>query len=184
MEIIINPILKRIASITARPVIFAIDGPCGSGKSTLAAELAARIDCNIIRADDFFLPPEAEGSDINCDVARLGTLLANVRGGGGETLTYDKYDCASGQTIPISITRKPVTAVEGSYSACPALRGYLDFFVFLDIARDRQLERLKIRDPDKLGRFVAEWIPLEDNYFEGCGTRQTAKEQPNLYFEI
>ena len=180
MESIINPILRRIASIAGRPVIFGIDGPCGSGKSTLAAALAARIDCNIIRADDFFLPPAAERGDINCDTERLGAVLADIRSGGG-TLTYDKYDCASGQMLPIRIAAKPVTVVEGSYSACPALRGQLDFFVFLDIARDKQLERLKVRDPDKFGRFVAEWIPAEEGYFEKYQIRQFAQKQPNMY---
>ena len=36
----------------------------------------------------------------------------------------------------------------------------------LEISRDEQLLRLKKRDPSKLDRFINEWLPMEEKYFE------------------
>ena len=179
----LKTVLNRIHS-SQKPLIFAIDGPCGAGKSTLAAEIAAAIDCNIIRADDFFLPPEAPRGDINCNIARLESALKELSAArGNEQVTYGRYDCRSGQTVDITVTPKPVTVVEGAYCACPDLRRYYGFFVFLDIPGQKQSERLKLRNPRMYDRFVTEWIPLEDAYFEKYGIREMAKQQPNLYFK-
>src|SRR5699024_12651195 len=53
-------LVRRVEELLARQgrVLAAIDGRCGSGKSTLAALLAARWDCTLVHADDFFLRPE------------------------------------------------------------------------------------------------------------------------------
>ena len=38
--------------------------------------------------------------------------------------------------------------------------------VFVEISPEKQLARIKERNPDKLQRFVEEWIPMENRYFE------------------
>jgi len=163
-------LLNKIRT-SPKPLTFAIDGPCGGGKSTLARELATGIDCTVVSADDFFLP----GGEINLDVERLEreVLLSS-----GETLTYHKYNCATGQMTPITTDRKPVTIIEGSYSA---ILKPIDFFVFLDVDRQEQLQRLQQRNPDKYNRFATEWIPKENAYFDKYAIREKAKQKPNIY---
>ena len=53
-------LVRRVEALRCREgrAFVAIDGRCGSGKSTLAALLAARFDCTLVHADDFFLRPE------------------------------------------------------------------------------------------------------------------------------
>ena len=47
--------IQDILTQKGRAVV-AIDGRCGSGKTTVAALLAARLDCTVLHADDFFGP--------------------------------------------------------------------------------------------------------------------------------
>ena len=76
--------------------------------------------------------------------------------------------------------QKAVERVEGSYALHPALRDAYDLRVFLDIDAQRQSERiLKRNGPEMHKRFINEWIPLENAYFDGLNVRQTA----NLAFD-
>ena len=64
--------------------------------------------------------------------------------------------------------KQPVQLIEGVYSLHPSLRGGYDLCVMLDINSALQRQRIQARNPDKLERFLNEWIPLENNYFEAC----------------
>lgn len=56
----------------------------------------------------------------------------------------------------------------------PDLRGYYDCMICLAITPAGQLRRLEQRNPSMLRRFVDEWIPLENRYFEETGTESAA----------
>ena len=63
--------------------------------------------------------------------------------------------------------KKSIIIIEGVYSLHPNLVKYYDKKVFLDIDRTSQLIRIELRSgADMLKRFVTEWIPLEDTYFD------------------
>lgn len=163
-----------------------IDGMCGSGKTTLAALIAQIYDCNVFHADDFFLPaalrtPEryAEpGGNIHWE-RLLEEVLTPVRE--GLPVYYRRFDCAS-MTLPASgerIDPKRLSVVEGSYALHPRLRGAYDLTVFLRVDRGEQLRRILRRNgPEQLKVFQEKWIPLEELYFDACGT----EDQCDLVF--
>lgn len=161
-------------------VLVAIDGPCASGKTTLAATVNKRFGGNVLHMDDFFLRPEQRTPERlaepggNVDRERFETeVLAPLFA--GKTAQYRPWDCHSGD-FAASRTVEParLTIVEGSYSMHPDLRGYYDFMICLAIDPAEQLHRLESRNPRMLRRFVDEWIPLENRYFEATDVRTAA----------
>lgn len=178
----VGPAISRIETLLAgrERVFVAIDGPCASGKTTLAQTLNRRFGGNVLHMDDFFLRPEQRTSERlaepggNVDRERfesevLGPLCA------GHAVRYRPWDChAGGFSDPHAVEPARVTIVEGSYSMHPALRGYYDCMICLAIAPAEQLRRLEARNPRMLQRFVDEWIPLENRYFEATGIRTAA----------
>lgn len=161
-------------------VLVAIDGPCASGKTMLAATVNKRFGGNVLHMDDFFLRPEQRTPERfaqlggNVDRERFETeVLAPLFA--GKTVQYRPWDCHSGD-FAVSRTVEParLTIVEGSYSMHPDLRGYYDCMICLAITPAEQLRRLEQRNPRMLRRFVDEWIPLENRYFEETGTESAA----------
>lgn len=165
----------KIDSLAKRKdtVLIAIDGNCGSGKTSLAAFIKRVYDCNVFHMDDFFLKPELKTKERlnepggNVDYVRfkeevMDGLLS------GESFKYRKYDC---QTMTlgewINVDKKKINIIEGSYSMHPTLVESYDLKVFLYVDEEIQLDRiLKRNGPVKLKRFINEWIPLENKYFE------------------
>ena len=151
--------------------VIAIDGRCGSGKTTLAGRLAARWDCTLLHADDFFLRPEQRTSARlaqpggNFDRERfyaeaLAPLLA------GRDALYRPYDCHTGcLRPPVPAPLRPVILIEGSYCCHPDLWGCYDLHVFVTAPLDIRLARLARRPGVDLAAFRTRWIPLEEAYF-------------------
>jgi uridine kinase len=154
-------------------VTVAIDGHSGAGKSTLAAQLKGVYDCNVFHMDDFFLPPQLRtrerlaeaGGNVHYERFR-DQIIAGISA--GREFSYQPYDCRQGglkSAIPVTPTR--LNVVEGVYSLHPALFGSYQLRVFLTIDRERQLQRIAARSgAAMLQRFIQEWIPLEDYYFQ------------------
>lgn len=159
-------------------VVLAIDGPCASGKSTLGAEICARVDGNLFHMDDYFLRPDQRTKERleevggNVDRERfLAEVLLGIRR--GREFSYRPYNCKTGM-IEQRVTVKPKkwNIVEGAYSLHPELSPYYDFRVFLEVDKGEQsLRILKRNGPDMHQRFLSEWIPLENRYFEAMGIR-------------
>ncbi len=168
-------ITDRIDDLLAEKerVIVAIDGPCASGKSTLAKALSQIYDCNLIHMDDFFLRPQQRTAQ---RLAQIGGNLDRERFWDEvmtplirfEEFSYRPYVCSLGELgNPIFVPRKKLYIIEGSYSQHPFFgRSAYQLRVFLEIDPEKQKERLAARDPQKLERFIAEWIPKEASYFE------------------
>ena len=109
--------------------VIAIDGRCGSGKTTLAGLLAARWDCTLLHADDFFLRPEQRtparlaqpGGNFDRErfyAEALAPLLA------GRDALYRPYDCHAGcLQPPVAAPLRPVILAEWSYCCHPDLWG-------------------------------------------------------------
>ena len=61
---------------------------------------------------------------------------------------------------------KQLNIIEGSYSLHPTLSDSYDLKVFLTIDSELQSKRILNRNgPEKHKRFISEWIPLENHYF-------------------
>lgn len=175
-------VIERIERVfTEREHVFvAIDGPCASGKTTLASLLQRRFDGNVLHMDDFFLRPEQRtperfaepGGNVDRERFEEEVLAPLVA---GNIVQYRPWDCHTGDfAASHSVEPARLMIVEGSYSMHPALREYYDLMICLMIDSNEQLRRLEARNPRMLQRFIDEWIPLENRYFEQTGTRAIA----------
>lgn len=166
---------SRIDALLARKgrALIAIDGPCASGKTTLAARLAKRYGAQVLHMDDFFLQPHQRtaeryaqpGGNVDHERFLSEVLLPLSR---GEAFDYRRFDCGR-MALQQGVRMQPgaVTVVEGSYSLHPELAPYYDLRVLLTVDPQRQSARILARDgEEKHARFVREWIPLENRYFE------------------
>jgi uridine kinase len=153
--------------------LVAIDGNSGAGKSSLAGLLASAYDCNLFHMDDFFLQPEqrtperldAPGGNVDYERFKL-EVLDNLNNGG--EFSYRKYICRTGSfSDPVQVTPKKINIIEGSYSCHPFLSEAYHLKIFLKATPQIQRERiLKRNGPQMLRRFLNEWIPMENKYFE------------------
>jgi len=155
-------------------VVVAIDGNSTAGKSTLASLLKDSRSCNVISMDHFFLRPEQRiperlsqpGGNIDYErfLDQVITPLST-----GESFVYFPYDCKLDKPgDPVNITSNPLTVIEGVYSMHPkfSTTGIYDISVFLHIDKGEQNSRLLSRNPQLYDRFINEWIPMENKYFD------------------
>lgn len=157
-----------------------IDGRCAAGKSTLGALLQRVYGANLLHMDDYFLPIERKTPERmaepggNVDHERAFSEIFSQSA--GSTILFRPFDCRT-QTLgaPVRIEPKPLTVVEGSYALHPSLRNGCDLKVFLDIDAERQSARILARNGSEMhARFVNEWIPLENAYFDALSIRDQA----------
>lgn len=153
--------------------IISIDGSSASGKTTLANNLATLLNGEVVHCDDFFLPPELRTE------ARLNEIGGNIHYerlksdvidnlGKKKAISYKAFDCS---TCTLKNTRflmnKKFIIVEGAYSSHPYFESYADFKIFMKIQKEKQEMRILVRNGDELlKRFINEWIPKENAYFE------------------
>ena len=165
------------------PLFVSIDGRCGGGKSTLAQCLKNRLEIpvNVLHMDDFFLPPEKRTPQRlslpggNMDLERCARELLGPLSRGKPGLLRP-FDCHSGTFLPeTQVPPRPLTILEGTYSAHPELAAYPQLKLFLTCSPKVQLARLERREgPERLKAFRETWIPREEAYFkafrvpEGC----------------
>ena len=160
--------------------LLAIDGHSASGKSTLAKLLSEAKGYPVISMDEFFLQPhqrtEQRSAEIggNIDYERFyQEVVLNIK---QTMITYQIFDCScmrltDKKTIDIS----KGLIIEGCYSHHPYFKEYMDHKVFLSINRETQIARILKRNGEKmLQRFVNEWIPKEDLYFETFQIKEKA----------
>lgn len=158
----------------SRPFVVAIDGMSGSGKSTLGNLLhAAFPESNLFHMDDYFLQPyqrtkmrlnEVGG---NVDYERFQSeILSHLTERNG--LGYHVYDCRSRTLGPeIWAEWKPLVIIEGAYSQHPYFGNVYDFCIFCEVTEEEQRKRILERSgAEMLERFLNEWIPKENQYFE------------------
>ncbi|MBR3358703.1 MAG: hypothetical protein IKG46_12870 [Solobacterium sp.] len=172
-------LLKQIREAEG-PLRIAVDGRCASGKSTFAARLAEMTGADVLHMDDFFLRPEQRSEERyrtpggNVDHERfLEQVLVPLSE--GREYTYQPFDCRI-MELGTAEVRRPsrITITEGSYSLHPLLKDYYDIKVFLTVQQETQIERIRKRNPDKVQRFIREWIPYEELYFREFDTENQA----------
>ena len=163
-------------------ILMVIEGMCGSGKSTLGEALIKKYDCNLFHMDDFFLQPYPRTPERlaeiggNVDYERFAKeVLKPLQD--GETFAYGVFDCSRQEIgYKVQVPYKRLNIVEGAYSTHPYLADRYDLAIFLEIDEELQHKRLLKRNgPERLKRFIAEWIPKELAYFEKFGIRNKCK---------
>ena len=171
--------IKEATEMSELPIVIAVDGPCASGKSTVASLLSYMFDADVIKADDFFLPPEKKTperlSEPGGNIDRERFECEIIRGiMSGEAFTYRAYSCFDGSFSEKAVSGGKNIIVEGSYSMRPEFRKAYDICLYSDAAPEICIERLRVRNPEKLNRFIEEWIPLETEYFDFFGIKEAA----------
>ena len=156
-------------------IIVAIDGNAAAGKSTLAATLKTIYSCNVIPMDHFFLSPKQRTTERlsqpggNIDYDRfIGHIITPLKT--GESFVYSPYDCKLDKPgEPVTIDKNLLTVIEGVYSMHPLFSdefSLYDITVFLSIDEAEQRRRLYLRNKHLYNRFISEWIPMENKFFE------------------
>ncbi len=162
------------ALLEKKRVTVAIEGYSASGKSTLGDILTKVYDCNLFHMDDFFLqshqrtPERFEEIGGNVDYERfLAEVLEPLKT--DVPFSYRVFDCsemALGKAVHVE--PKKLNIVEGAYSMHPYFGDAYDVSAFIHITPDTQKMRILERNgKNMLRRFIDEWIPLEEKYFEG-----------------
>lgn len=165
-----------------QPIIIAIDGMSGSGKTTLGEFLHKHFsDSNLFHMDDYFLQPHQRtaqrlseiGGNVDYERFKLEILdhLADRAG-----LTYRIYNCKSQMLGPKTpIPWKPLVIIEGAYSHHPYFEDPYSLRIFCSIHIDQQIERIQKRNGTvMLERFLNEWIPKENLYFQTFHIKEKA----------
>lgn len=187
MKETVKAIIDKIEKFNLDRCIVAIDGRCASGKSTLAKELSDKLDCSVVYMDDFFLRPEQRTEKRlseaggNIDYERfLDEIVKPVKR--GMDFSYRPFDChLLGFKEAVKVDLKSVILIEGSYSCHPKFDDIYDLKIFLDVDKQKQLERIEKRNgKNQLSIFQSRWIPLEEKYFEEFHI----KEKCNMCFEL
>lgn len=157
----------------------AIDGVCGGGKSTLGQALAERYGCNLFHMDDFFLRPEQRTPERyaqpggNVDYERFrAEVLEHLNDKDG--LTYRPFDCSRMELdVPRTVPYSRLNIIEGSYSCHPYFGDIYQVRFFVELSPEEQKARIRARNgEEKYRRFVNEWIPMENSYFETYRIRE------------
>ena len=155
-----------------KQVFVAIDGNSAAGKSSLSMLLKSVYSCNVFSMDDFFLrpcqrtPERLSEPGGNVDYERfekeiIGALQSGI------PFTYQAYDCQSRElSEPRAIAPNRLNVIEGVYCLHPRLFSTYDIKVFLSLDAAEQRNRLAKRNISLYDRFMDEWIPMENNYFE------------------
>lgn len=180
-----STILTEIRRLLAEKecVLVAIEGCCTAGKTTLSQLLEQEFDCNVFHMDDFFLQnhqrtPErfAEaGGNVDYERFREEVLLPL---GQGEAVSFQPFDCRSRQLKKaVSIPRKQLNIIEGTYSCHPYFGAPYDLRIFLTVSPETQRKRILER-PEFLHRaFFESWIPMEHTYFSTFSIRESCHIQ-------
>jgi para-aminobenzoate synthetase len=174
----------RVSSVTAHPLVVAIDGHSGSGKSTVAEAVAEAIGAVIIPCDDFFAAsvsavewdrrtPEQRAADA-IDWRRLKREGIEPLRRGCPSRWY-AFDLLAGprrdgtypmRTTPTERAPKPVVLLDGAYSARPELADVLDLTVLVEAAATTRQARLAAREAAHfLRQWHARWDLAEEYYF-------------------
>ena len=176
-----SEIFRRIDSLLELPevVLVAIDGNCGAGKSTLASLINNVYDSNIFHMDDFFLQPYQKTDERleevggNVDYVRFHQeVISGIQS--KCKFSYQIYDCKDRSlSKTVLVTPKKLNIIEGAYSMHPTLIDNYKLKIFLQI--DPQEQRLRILRRNGISlqqRFLNEWIPLENQYFDEMKIRE------------
>jgi len=160
-----------------RRVIVGIDGRAGAGKTTLAKILTSVYKGSFVSMDDFYLPfsmrseerMSKPGGHIHFE--RFNEQVYKPLKAGAMELNYEKYNCQTGESIPVSASlNERLVVVEGSYSVHPWIRDLYSHTVFLDISEKSQKKRLiKRNGPEGYEIMRDKWILYENRYHKAYG---------------
>ena len=102
----------------------------------------------------------------------MWTMSGSKKRSSGESkaaaFEYQVYSCSmKAMERTVHVTPKKLNIVEGSYSMHPTLSEHYDLSIFLAVDAEEQSRRILDRNgPGMHRRFMEEWVPKENRYFE------------------
>ncbi|MBQ2891449.1 MAG: hypothetical protein IJE45_00995 [Bacilli bacterium] len=163
--------LDNYLSLLPNKTIISLEGRCASGKSTITSKLKHKY--TVIPIDDFFLPINLKtkerlneiGGNINYElVKKMLVELKQALKRNLEVFSYSAFDCSKQEYYTKEIILKDKVILEGVYSASIYFRELIDKIAYLYVDKETQLKRINNRSLKE--KFINEWIPLEEKYFE------------------
>ncbi|MBO5788519.1 MAG: hypothetical protein J6R42_01080 [Clostridia bacterium] len=163
-------------------IVVAIDGIAGGGKSTLAQKIAEVLPgCEVIHMDDFYLhmsqrTPERMaqiGGHMNYERFTHQVAMPLWK---GLVPVYQVFDCKT-QRITRTVECKKdanIYLIEGTYSTHPEIPDIYDLRIFVETDHDLRLARIleRVGNGAVYDRYLGEWIPREQAYFEAFMTKE------------
>lgn len=161
--------------------VIAIEGNSGAGKSTLAHLISEVYGYPIIHMDDFFLQKHQRSENRKCEIGGnidyerfYEEVVVPITQ--KKSIHYQIFDCqAMSFNDKKEILFDTSIIVEGCYSMHPYFNDYAELKIFLSISKDLQIKRILKRNGEHmLSRFIDEWIPKENVYFDEFKIRDKA----------
>lgn len=145
--------------------IVSLEGKCASGKTTISSNLS---NITVIDIDDFFLSKKMKSVERlneiggNIDYLLLEECLKKIEV--GKLIKYKVFDCSKQEYYYKETFINNTVLLCGVYSYHQHIRKYINKLIYLLVDKDTQDKRLKER-PNYV-RFVNEWVPLEEKYYD------------------
>lgn len=157
--------------------LICVEGPCASGKTTFSNVLHELFSLSVFHMDDYFLqsfqrvPKRLEEIGGNVDYERVKKEIFDPWSK-KRNIVCQKYNCQTSKLEkPIHVPYKDIMVIEGSYSCHPCFKEFDTKKIWIDLDSEEQIKRLEKRSKNLLERFIKEWIPKENAYFEKFNIR-------------
>jgi uridine kinase len=157
--------LFDLCKTVPRPII-AIDGPAGAGKTTLADHLSTamslRYKTTTIHMDSLY-----NGWDHPFDHNLTDSLLTAATSHKRATaFSLPRYDWTNHRYVSgEAIAQSELLILEGVGSSQIALRPYLAATIWIEIDREKGLERVLLRDGDSISQEMKQWLREQEQHF-------------------
>lgn len=91
----------------------------------------------------------------------------------GQTVLYHPLDCKT-MSYKAQVTEQPhmLNIIEGAYCQHSYFGDIYDLRIFMVVGAEEQKLRVKARDPWLYGRYIKEWIPMENSYSSFFGIKE------------
>ncbi len=161
-------------TVSARPLLIAIDGLSGAGKTTLTNELAvllrAHCSVNVFHLEDVYPGWDGLRQGMDHYVRDVLTPLHT-----GQVAEWRAWDWEAGDDGPARYT-EPVDVVllEGVGAACSAARPLLDAVVWIEAAEDLRCRMALARDGDTYAPFWDRWAAQEEQWLSADDVTEDA----------
>lgn len=155
-------VIARVEALPAnRTTWVGIDGPGGAGKSTLAADIAVAVPRAVIICADDFSGPHVSKWDWDRFRAQVLLPLRDGRPGRYQRWDWDRDQGAEWHDVPVG----SLVVLEGVSSTRDEVGADWDLTVWVEAPVETRLARAVERDgPGMLERWLADWIPSEEDY--------------------
>lgn len=163
--------LDNFMKTTKEYTITSVEGKCTSGKTTITSTLANKY--TVIQIDQFFLSKDRKTKERlaeiggNIDYELVKENLQKIKKAwynNQDKVEMKVYDCSTNTYHQEVIELKDKVILEGVYSYHKYFNNLIDYLVYIYVDEKTQLERVNTRNMKE--RFINEWIPLENKYFD------------------